>query len=617
MGIYLNGERLSLKGSSISVLHIDDEKAFLELTRFYLQKLNEANSIKYYSFTDPQLALNDLIQNPTKYDVIISDYQMPILTGLEFLKIIRDTKINIPFIILTGKGREEVVVKALNLGANRYIRKGFDSVSLYKELLHTIKSLHAYFTSEKKIKEREELYHHLIETSPDAILNVDLQGEIFFINKQGLALFGYKNPEDIYGTNIFDFMIDEEKEIAAKNIHTIIEEHKSIIAERTFKHKDGSYLFCSVHVTKIHHPILGDECLMAIIRDLTEKKRMGEQLKEEISHSEKQEAFYQSIFENTGTATVIIEADRTISLANTKFEQLSGYKKNEIEYKKKWSDFVVQEDLERMLKFHKERRKGREEIPTEYEFVFVDRFGNKKNIYLRVDVIPGTMKSVASLADITNVKQLEQELLYYIHLTNHEFKNNLSKIRGYLSLYEEEKNELYLRRIEANINYLEEMMIGSEVITKSNDISLEKSEVNLNGVIHNIAFMMIDKTIELKGDVLPTVIANSIKTYQIFKNLIENAVKHGDPSSIQIKCERKEGSTIISVINDGTLLNRDLVQKVFTKQESFMGISDKKGLHIVKKHVRAQGWCIKLDERTDKVSFSIIIPQSDVIERNT
>ena len=61
---------------------------------------------------------------------------------------------------------------------------------------------------------------------------------------------------------------------------------------------------------------------------------------------------YQTIFENTGTAMAIIEEDMTISMVNTEFESISGYSKAEIEGKKKWTEFVVKEDLERLKKYH-------------------------------------------------------------------------------------------------------------------------------------------------------------------------------------------------------------------------------------------------------------------------
>ena len=119
---------------------------------------------------------------------------------------------------------------------------------------------------------------------------------------------------------------------------------------------------------------------------------------------------YRALFENTGTATMIIEEDRTISMVNTQGERLSGYSKDEIENKMKWTDFVIPEDMGKIKKYHIARRKAGEKPPTEYEFSFIDKKGVIKNIFLKVGIIPGTVKSIASLIDITESKQAEERL---------------------------------------------------------------------------------------------------------------------------------------------------------------------------------------------------------------
>ncbi|MBW2006422.1 MAG: PAS domain S-box protein [Deltaproteobacteria bacterium] len=71
------------------------------------------------------------------------------------------------------------------------------------------------------------------------------------------------------------------------------------------------------------------------------------ELDEERKALQDSEERYRTIFENTGTATLIIEEDTIISMVNTQFEKLSGYSKEEIENKMKWTEFVLPEDLER------------------------------------------------------------------------------------------------------------------------------------------------------------------------------------------------------------------------------------------------------------------------------
>lgn len=119
---------------------------------------------------------------------------------------------------------------------------------------------------------------------------------------------------------------------------------------------------------------------------------------------------YKTVFEYSGTALVIIEEDTTLSMVNKQFEHLSGYSKNEIEGKMSWQDFVVPEDLERMRRYHQQRRMPGRKAPEEYEFRFIDKNGRVKDIFIKSGVIPGTKKSVASLLDITDRKQAELKL---------------------------------------------------------------------------------------------------------------------------------------------------------------------------------------------------------------
>ena len=122
------------------------------------------------------------------------------------------------------------------------------------------------------------------------------------------------------------------------------------------------------------------------------------------------ENLYRTIFENTGTATIIVREDTTIELVNKGFENLSGYGKEDVEGKLSWTQFVVQEDLERMKRYHILRRQGSKFVPEIYEFRYTDRYGDVRNCINHIRMIPGTTKSIASILDVTELKKTEAAL---------------------------------------------------------------------------------------------------------------------------------------------------------------------------------------------------------------
>jgi DNA-binding response OmpR family regulator len=75
------------------------------------------------------------------YDAIVCDYEMPIKNGLDFLKELREQENNIAFIVFTGRGREEVAIRALNLGADHYINKNSSPEAVYSELANAIRKI--------------------------------------------------------------------------------------------------------------------------------------------------------------------------------------------------------------------------------------------------------------------------------------------------------------------------------------------------------------------------------------------------------------------------------------------------------------------------------------------
>jgi PAS domain S-box-containing protein len=256
--------------------------------------------------------------------------------------------------------------------------------------------------AEKELKDSEERLKILFDYAPDAYYINDLKGKFIDGNKAAERVTGYKR-EELIGKTFLKLKLlsltdlPKAVKLLANNLRGLPTGPDEFVLNR----KDNSKVMVeiSTYPVKIKRKTL----VLGIARDITMRN------KAKISLAESEEK-YRTVFENTGTAMIIIEEDMTISVANRQVEQLSGYSKEEIENKMKWTELVIPEDLERMKEYHLLRRKEKENTPTSYEFSLRDKSGGIKNIWLNVGMIPGTKKSVASLTDITARKTYEGKL---------------------------------------------------------------------------------------------------------------------------------------------------------------------------------------------------------------
>jgi DNA-binding NarL/FixJ family response regulator len=137
----------------ITVLYVDDEPVLLDTLRLFLEKDPEFRVVTALSAK----AALELLKTPG-YDAIISDYEMPVMDGIEFLKIIREKYPRMPFIIFTGRGREEIVIESLNYGADYYVRKGGDPRAQFAELSSKVRHAVELRESQVKVARTSRLY---------------------------------------------------------------------------------------------------------------------------------------------------------------------------------------------------------------------------------------------------------------------------------------------------------------------------------------------------------------------------------------------------------------------------------------------------------------------------
>jgi len=182
------------------VLYADDELDLLDLSKIYLETDGE---LVINTVSSARLALEQL--NTRRYDAILSDYQMPEMDGIAFLKQVRATDKSIPFIIFTGKGREEIAIEAFENGADFYIQKGGEPNSQFAELSNKIKKAVNHRRADMQVTALNRLYNVLSATNK-AIVRIhdrmELLNEVcrIVVDIGGfrMAWAGYAYPEKAF-----------------------------------------------------------------------------------------------------------------------------------------------------------------------------------------------------------------------------------------------------------------------------------------------------------------------------------------------------------------------------------------------------------------------------------
>ena len=252
--------------SPLSVLlYVDDEPALLDVGKIYLEMDSEF-VVDVASSAHEALSL----LKSKAYDAIISDYQMPGMNGIDLLKRVRSEGNQIPFIIFTGKGREEVVIEALNNGADFYLQKGGDPKALYTELVHITRQSIQMKQIQMDYDEQQQRIHDL-QNAQDMIQSVGPDGHFFYVNRRWLDTLGYRE-EDVSALTLFDIIHEESLQHCMEMFQRVMAGENVGIIDAIFRTSDGKKLYVEGIVdckTVDGEP----QYTRGLFKDVTERKR--------------------------------------------------------------------------------------------------------------------------------------------------------------------------------------------------------------------------------------------------------------------------------------------------------------------------------------------------------
>lgn len=198
---------------NIEVFLLDDDASLVGLTATFLERKSDV--ITTTTETSPEEALETLVDG--EFDCIVCDYEMPVYNGLEFLKEIRSRGVDIPFILFTGKGSEEIASKAISAGVDEYLQKG--GTEKYDILAQKVQNLSGKFWAEKQAIQG----FLAVETVREGIAIIGNDGRYKYMNPSYATIYNSKK-EDLIGNHWECLYTESETKRFIDNILPTLEE---------------------------------------------------------------------------------------------------------------------------------------------------------------------------------------------------------------------------------------------------------------------------------------------------------------------------------------------------------------------------------------------------------
>jgi PAS domain S-box-containing protein len=280
-------------GRLIKTLYVDDDPTLLDLAKEFLEGENDDLSVTTCTSGKDVLTL---LRN-SSFDVIISDYQMPIMSGIDLLKELRSHGVDIPFILFTGRGREEIAVDALNNGADFYLNKGGNPRVQFTELMNLVRHMVMKRQAIEALKHNAERFRAMIENSLDIIIILNLEGMVRYASPSVKKVLGVQ-VETIIGQSM-ESMIHAED---VGRYHAILSANAAPtqeLVELRLKRGDSRYTYFEGSFSRAKDGE-GRTSIIFNARDITKRHHAEEMMRES-------EERYHTIFDLSPAGMMLLD----------------------------------------------------------------------------------------------------------------------------------------------------------------------------------------------------------------------------------------------------------------------------------------------------------------------
>ena len=565
---------------TIRVLHVDDQLDYAEMaTTFLEQESDRFDTETVAGASDGLTRLAD-----STFDCVISDYDMPRQNGIEFLEAIRMKYPDLPFILHTGKGSEEVASDAISAGATDYLQKesGTDQFTVLANRIETA-------VERTRSDRQHQRLLKAIETAREGIGIYDEDGYHITVN-QAYADMYETTPDELIGEHWRMIQPDDQVEYVRTEVFASVEETGYWSGQLTGLRADGTTFTenCVLSATSAGMTV-------HTVQDVSDQ-----------IESEKHLNRYHALIEVLEDPVYVIDEEGRFKFVNEAFVETFGYKQAELVGKDMSmvkDDTAIEQgedNLSRILSsdgadnayFETEiQPKNGEPIPCEDNMTTLPYDGKYFD------------GSTGILRDISERKAREQELRRqnkrldeFASVVSHDLRNPLTVAEGSLELLREDCDSEQVNKVDSALTRMDDLIENLLQLARTEERMDSTESVNLAEVVENCwqNVETADATIQIGTD--ETIQADRSRLAQLCENLMRNAVEHNEHDVTVTVDDLVDG---FYVDDDGAGIPEDERDDVFTTGYTTVEEGTGFGLSIVSEIVEAHGWNVRLTENSE------------------
>ena len=579
----------------LRVLHVDGDRARVRLSETLLDE--HIDDVEVHTDTDPRQALERF--DDLDLDCIVSDFDMGSMDGLEFLESVRERRPDLPFVLFTGKGSEDIASEAISAGVSEYLQKG-GGPEKYALLANRIDNVVSQYRAERAAERYQERVNTVYERVTDAFFALDADWRFTFVNARGRELLD-REGRDLLGESVWE----EFPEALNSQFEDEYREAMATQEPTTFE----AYYPPLDSLFEVHaYP--SEEGLSVFFRDATDENRMRREL-----HREKE--LLERVLETSPVGIVVSDDEGELVRANQRALDLFGLTEEEVKNR-------TYDSSEWQLTDEDGRPIPEEDHP--FNDVF-ERGVSKTGVRVGYDGPDGEWsllsasgapihsadgdleRVVFSVEDVTEIRERQQELEArnerlgeFARTVAHELRNPLDIVGVRVDLERRERDTEHLEEAAVALDRMETIITDLLTLAEQGKVVDDPEPVPLERAFENAwSTAGTGDAYELADD-LPTVLADESRLRELFENLIGNALSHaGEDATVRL-LPTGDG---FAVEDDGPGIPESERERVFETGFSTAEGGSGFGLAIVERIAEAHGWTVEATAADDGARFEV------------